>query len=834
MVLNTRKDTPKISLDQGLKLTKIHVPLKDRSYPLCFGIPLPQGRVYRVENLALTTPEGLLPTQWTPLLYWPDQSLKWVLCDTIYLGRGELNLYVLKEPLCPSPLSVHLSNSKGHISLETGPNLRLSIEKDCASVQIFGANQALFPSPALWIITGTKGKRVPLEVTKATLETKGPVRTTLKIEALAKDRKQDLCLRVYLRISLYPSLKLVKIENTIHNPRRARHKGGYWDLGDPGSMYLKKVAFSIPFEAQKGYLKIERDRPWVSTPFFRLYQESSGQKNWASRNHVNRFGEVPLRFQGYRLEQKQEKPLYGRNADPEIHLVNSQWSLRGAFPYFWPNFPKALAYSSKALQIEFFPEEFPDLHEIQGGEQKTHRFWLSFASVPDEALDLDWCFESLQPVFDPEYIRHTKVLAPFATWEENGPEAQRMLASSELFFKKREVIDEYGWRHFGDVYADHENAFSKGPKPLISHYNNQYDLIWGFLKQALRTGDNSWFQLAQELAWHVYDIDIYHTDEDKPAYNHGLFWHTFHYVDAYRSTHRCYSKDAGVTGGGPSNEHLYSSGLMLYYLLTGDPWAYQAVIDFGDHVIEMDKPYKILRWLDATPSGLASQTREPAYHGPGRGAGNAINCLLDAYILTEKDKYLEKAEELIRRCIHPEDDIEALGLRQPEQRWSYTVFLQVLGKYLFWKAEKKAFDYMFAYGRASLLHYARWMAQNEYIYLDRPELLEYPTETWAAQEIRKAEAFFWAAYFSNDPTERLTFRQKGRYFGDEALKRLKRFPSWFYTRPLAIILQCGLDLPWFQKVQVSSWPEEQLDFGTPQKFIPQKLRLKKILFWGLR
>ena len=35
-----------------------------------------------------------------------------------------------------------------------------------------------------------------------------------------------------------------------------------------------------------------------------------------------------------------------------------------------------------------------------------------------------------------------------------------------------------------------------------------------------------------QLARHVVDIDIYHTTNDKSAYNHGLFWHTEHYVDA--------------------------------------------------------------------------------------------------------------------------------------------------------------------------------------------------------------------------------------------------------------------------------------------------------------
>ncbi len=52
---------------------------------------------------------------------------------------------------------------------------------------------------------------------------------------------------------------------------------------------------------------------------------------------------------------------------------------------------------------------------------------------------------------------------------------------------------------------------------------------------------------------------------------------------------------------------------------------------------------------------------------------------------------------------------------------------------------------MYAYARASLLHYARWMAEHEYPYLEKPEILEYPTETWAAQDMRKSEIFDYAA-----------------------------------------------------------------------------------------
>src|SRR5207248_3079 len=163
-------------------------------------------------------------------------------------------------------------------------------------------------------------------------------------------------------------------------------------------------------------------------------------------------------------------------------------------------------------------------------------------------------------------------------------------------------------------------------------------------------------------------IDIYHTDFDKSAYNHGLFWHTYHYVDAGTSTHRSYPR--GTAGGGPADEHNYTTGLMLHYFLTGDRQSRQAVLELAQWVIDMDDGRKtVFRWLDRGPTGLASATASPFYHGPGRGAGNSINALLDGFRLSGKPSYLSKMEELIRRCIHPADDVAARNLLDAERRW---------------------------------------------------------------------------------------------------------------------------------------------------------------------
>ncbi len=393
----------------------------------------------------------------------------------------------------------------------------------------------------------------------------------------------------------------------------------------------------------------------------------------------------------------------------------------------------------------------------------------------------------------------------------------------DSFENKRELIDEYGWRNFGDIYADHEDAFRKNGAPYVSHYNNQYDAIGGFALQFMRTCDARWWQAMDELARHVVDIDLYHSVEDKAAYSGGLFWHTYHYVDAGRSTHRAYPAFAGVPGGGPSNEHDYTTGLMFYYFLTGEPWARDAVRELADWVLRIDDgrltPF---RWLSRTATGLASNTFSRSYHGPGRGAGNSIVTLLNALRLTGERRYLRFAEALIRRCIHPSDDIASRDLLNAEARWSYTVFLRALGQYLDIKTVLGEFDCRFAYGRESLLHYARWMADHEYPYLEKPEILEYPTETWAAQDMRKSDVFMLAALHSSD-SERSMYLERAEFFFRASLDWIYRFPSRTYARPVVILLSCGY-LRWMDSASLPNGPElpNDCEHGEPVKFVPQK------------
>ena len=159
------------------------------------------------------------------------------------------------------------------------------------------------------------------------------------------------------------------------------------------------------------------------------------------------------------------------------------------------------------------------------------------------------------------------------------------------------------------------------------------------------------------------------------------------------------------------------------------------------------------------------------------------------------------------------------------------MFLQSLGGFLDYKIELGELDEHYAYGRAALLHYALWAAANEYPYLDRPEILEFPTETWAAQDMRKSEMLRIAARHAQTD-DRARLLERARFFFDASVGRLWKEKTRACARPLALLLSNGWQQAWFDLNAVDPAPRPRVtspDFGEPEVFVSQKRRAKKRL-----
>jgi hypothetical protein len=807
-----------------------------RCEPVTFGVPFPKGMLNHEHGLNLVAADGRsTPTQTRVLDRWSDGSIRWLLVDSqVSVGAGESEVHQLRQTNAPAGPQITTSHCGGAVTITTGAaefRLRSGGCFPFESVTIDG-QPVIAPNQSA-ITASDEAGECTVVISRVAVEEAGPLRVAAVAEGRITSPTHDWVLEVTLRMHFFVDSPVVRMLVCVRNPRRAEHPNGFWDLGDKGSVCLKDLSVTLALPASsKGAalsLSIARGAPFESMAEpTSVYQDSSGGAQWNSPNHINRHRKIPVSFRGYRLET-QSGTRHGLRATPIVSLQGDAASLALTLPHFWQNFPKSVEARGRALIARLFPGQFADLHEIQGGEQKTHELFVTFGADRVTAQPLEWCRSRLVARADSSWYCSSGAIPYLTPLDSEADRARVELLNSAVsgpdnFEAKREAIDQYGWRHFGDIYGDHEAVRRPG---LVSHYNNQYDPVLGFARQFLRSGDVRWWTQMQELAQHVVDIDVYHTVEDKWAYNHGLFWHTYHYGDADTASHRTYPRSARheTSGGGPSGEHNYTSGLTLHYFLTGDPTTRETVIDSGQYVIDSDDGSRtVFRWIDSGHTGFPTSSGLIGYQGPGRGSGNSLNALVDAFRLSNDRRFLDKAEQIIRRCIHPDDDVPAQDLLDAERKWFYTMFLQALGKYLDEKGERDELDAMYAYGRASLLHYARWMAMHERPTLDHPERVEFPTETWAAQDIRKSDVFYYASKHATD-VEREQFRERGAFFFRYATETLHGMPSRVLARPVIVLLTSGTLHSWFAThVHPSAnQPLAHASFGVRAPFTPQRV-----------
>ena len=813
-------------------------PLERHNEPVSVGVACPRGTVAPGQRWRLTDQRGrAVMVQTTALDRWSDGSLRWLLAEFhADLLPGSASWYAL------APDAIEDSEAP-LISIEhVGESLRVGT--GAATFDVPRSGPGFLSAAAvgeLPLLRSTviraedaKGAGYEFHTRRATVERAGPLRTVVRLDGGFAKSAGGHWLDGTVQLVFFGGLSTVLADVQVANPRAARHAGGCWDLGDHGSVLMRDLSISIvtnPGEPTDVWGSLHHnDRMEPAGTQFAVYQDSSGGSNWQHVNHVNRDNRVTTTFRGFRA-MRDGRLVEGLRATPIASIGGGNSRVSVALPKFWQMFPKSIEAEQGRCVIGMFPGVSGDLHELQGGERSSVTFAVCFGRDTVSAEPLSWIRAPLSVSADPLSYRQAQTWTPIAVGSQASIDGYDALVNaaidgSESFEHRREAVDEYGWRNFGELYADHENP--NGDDAFVSHYNNQYDALAGFLIRFMQTADQRWWLLANDLASHVTTIDLYHTQRDRAAYNGGYFWHTQHYQTAGTATHRAFSRRSGSSGGGPSSEHNYTTGLMLHHFMTGCERSRAAVIQLANWVIDMDDGWKSrLRWIDGRETGDASGTRSADFHGPGRGAGNSINALLDAHRLTNDNRYMEKAEALIARCVHPDDDIDALGLLDIENRWSYTVFLQVLGKYLEHKAERSEIGPRFEYARRVLINYAVWMAAHERPYLDTPEQLEFPPETWAAQDLRKAAVFEFAARYSTESEQQSIFLAGAARFVEHSVAYLLEAPTARRTRPIILLLAYGFQRPYCEPPLIVT--DQQLVWQPRVPFVPQRRRVVRRL-----
>jgi len=743
--------------------------LSRNAEPVTLGIPFARGVLADVSRLSVQDKEGhVLPSQARVQSKWGDGSVRWALlhfCGDLKPdgatkfnvsdgGPAKKKAATTGNGSSTTVPTLKLDRSETRLSVDTGVlrfdidagNFRgfenVRIQKRGGGAWVPGAAPTQLGSLYLKDKDGKVHGAMWGKLKKFVIEDEGPLVVTARIESEIANESGVGFVEYDLWIQAWAGKDVVRAWLTVRNARAtSRRVLGNWPLGLGGSVYFKELGWKIapiqdgvqfvtlhngqspkltpnPVETVPSAVTIEQgasNGEVFRGPFSRkaaLVQDSSGGENWFHRNHVNKDWRIPLSYKGWKAFVDGTEIRQGDRADAWIAVEDPRVGVAVGVRHFWQNFPKAVRAvkgpDGKAeIAAALWPEEFADVHELQGGEQKTHELvfhfyrgdghggmpipyghWAETATTMACALNKPAAFAESRvyaesTAFDHVHPYDNKRCGRYERVNEGS-----VAGTPFNLFTQIEAVDEYGWRNFGDILADCE-----GRGRILSHYNLEYDMGYAFLMQCVRTVDErpdlalKWWALGEPALRHESDLDVYHTSEDTHnfgVYNNGKHHHTDHLFEPGRATHRAYEEDniAGdlswyeIRGGGPESQHMGSRGMLTYAWMSGYPAALKVVQGLADLIV-----YKVT-------TDRFSQTGLFF-----RDSGHNLQMLNDGYNLTGDRKYLETGLKVIDAG-HPDNQdwfrgsppkSEGSSERAPKGTmisWAGSIFLKEIARFL--------------------------------------------------------------------------------------------------------------------------------------------------------
>ncbi|RMH04072.1 MAG: hypothetical protein D6704_11705, partial [Nitrospirae bacterium] len=436
--------------------------------PVTVGVPFPKGRISRNACLGLVSPMGQsMPLQWTGLAYWSDGSVQWALLDFLASVPAYSELTFNLEQFETSPRSqergfLTVQPQGDQLCISTGVATFYIHTRDFKPLDqvLLEGKRCLADTGSRMTLTGEDGTRYHPCITRWQVTAHGPIRATVRMHGMFRHGRTVVA-HFLAQLNFFAGKGLMEMRFTLHNPRAAHHPGGLWDLGDPGSILFEDLSWYLPVSAPRICWNVSPGEPMRTLQgagTIEVYQDSSGGPNWRSRNHVNRHGEVRQTFAGYRVLINGEVFEEGKRATPTVVLEGDAGWMSGAIEQFWQNFPTALEVTGENITFRLFPHQYADVYELQGGEQKTQTVFIEFGGTNTSSRPLEWIHDRLVPQCSPDWHASTQAIPYLVPRRQDKNVHYLALIDSAIegdstFFDRREIIDEYGWRHFGDLYA---------------------------------------------------------------------------------------------------------------------------------------------------------------------------------------------------------------------------------------------------------------------------------------------------------------------------------------------------------------------------------------------
>lgn len=608
---STRRPAP-ARPDAGTRAVEADVELCDTGsessltgLPLTFGVPVRRGALPAVGGARLAWGAGggagESAAQTRIHSRWPDGSARWVLIDAAVPPTLRPGGRAHCRALIGAASAAKAADPEGRLAVArrddgavvvTNRALRVSVQPHAADWIVVERPGGDGPSAVRRRVAGgplaealrvalADGARLDVTAAPASVEHAGPLRTSVRCDAMHVDADRRARLRSELRIHAYADQPFVKIDHRLVVLCADPAADPVFESGVDEERTLLEVrscVLEIPFPAAAAELAGERF-------------DVTGGHPWLLRHEHDAAHELRSAAGRQRRDGRARGHVRVRSA--------AGGTLAVGIRNFWQNYPKGIAVSPDAVRLELLPALSGD--EPPGDDQAWQRLyrWLQAGRYllregmalttelllglpPAEsngsaaAAPFDWLETPVAARPHAAYANATGALPRLAAKDGSPqPRYERFAADAlRLFHQDRERWRAYGHVNFGDWYG--EGDWSWG--------NNEYDTPYCAYWEFLRGGDPGWAAWGAQAARHLADVDTVNAFHD--ARHVGLqALHMPAHLGGYLPPY-FRSKVAG-TRGVPS--HMWAEGPLLHYLLTGDQGVRDSLLRSAGWLLQPDR-----------------------------------------------------------------------------------------------------------------------------------------------------------------------------------------------------------------------------------------------------
>ena len=587
-------------LEQSQEVTApveiINITESQMAGPLTFGVPLPQGQLYRVGSATVNSNSHSTSAQTRIHSRWPDGSARWVLVDAPppepVAPSAAANVHVtLSLEAAPERQGLSWEESEAEVTV-TGPDLRVSVARSRPVLPALierrsgsewrraigsplNAGDDETNAAPICVTLGTGVTLRPGPIEDLALEETGAERCVIRYRVPHQDSGGVTHLRSTVRVHVYarePAIKLVHRLEVV-SPAMPPAARGTIDDFSPGFEEIRAAIAGTSGE--------EATLLTLKSVDLRLSRAGNSAVRFdgasCSLSDGNQWRLVHEHDQAFRLETNGSVREVDGRTRGNVVVDGESGALAVAVRNFWETYPKGVRVDQNAVSVELLPSLSGE--DLPGDENAWHRlyFWhdkgkyrvkvgmaltseimIAFPESTEAANSLfDW-FEQ-PPLVRPdlEWLNETGAWSPLAP-KSGSPLAKYEQMVDDVYdewMKDREYWRQYGFVNFGDFYG--ESSWAWG--------NNEYDPAFAHYCEYLRGGNPRWAVLAAQAARHMVDVDTVNYSKN-PAHIGGQYCHIAGHAGGFLPPYFRYK----VAGSTLIASHMWVEGIVLHYLLTGD------------------------------------------------------------------------------------------------------------------------------------------------------------------------------------------------------------------------------------------------------------------------